>query len=434
MEERLGNLGEGIESASVVEVFVSEGDQITEGQSLIEVESAKAVMPIPATNSGAIKKLHVSVGDEVSVGQVILELEAAEGGQESKGESKKSEQPDEESESSRKESGKSVDKPAPKAAAATAAVLAEPSGPMPPASPTVKRLASQLELDLRRVPSASPGGRIELDDLRRWLNGLIAQASASAGSPAKAEKSTPPVIAFERWGEVRREKMSEIRKAISRHMVESKNSQPHVTQFETVDITDLEALRKKHAPAWKEAGKPLTLTVLAVKALVEALKQHPIFNASVDEAADEIVYKQHYHIGIATDTEHGLLVPIVRDADQKSLAEIAELIPRLAAKARDRKLHPDEMKGGTFTISNQGGIGGGHFTPVINRPEAAILGIGRGALQPAVVDGDIVPRLMLPLTVSYDHRIIDGGAAVRFTLSLIEALLSFDADSLKLSK
>ncbi|MBG86096.1 MAG: branched-chain alpha-keto acid dehydrogenase subunit E2 [Verrucomicrobiales bacterium] len=420
MEERLGNLGEGIESATIVEVFVAEGDQITEGQNLIEVESAKAVMPIPAANAGKITKLLVSTGDEVSVGQVILEFEPTDGAAAPK-------------EAAAPATPAPVAAPQmPVTAPAAAPVLAEPTGPMPTASPTVKRLAAQLQLDLRRVPSASPGGRIELPDLQRWLNHLIALASAPAGTGAST-KPAPVAIPFEKWGPIRREKMTEIRKAISKAMVDSKNSQPHVTQFETVDITDLETLRKKHAKAWKEAGKPLTLTVLAVKAAVAALKEYPIFNASIDETTNEVVYKEYFHVGIAADTEHGLLVPIVRDADKKSLAEIAELIPQLAVKARDRKLHPDEMKGGTFTISNQGGIGGGHFTPVINRPEAGILGIGRGAMQPAVVDGNITPRLLLPLTVSYDHRIIDGGTAVRFTLCLIENLLSTSEDSLKLS-
>ena len=425
MEERLGNLGEGIESATIVEVFVAAGDQITEGQNLIEVESAKAVMPIPAANSGTITKLLVAPGDEVFVGQVILEFEPADGAS--------APQPAAPPAATPAPAPAPVAAPqAPVAVPTSAPVLAEPTGPLPPASPTVKRLAAQLDLDLRRVPSASPGGRVELADLRRWLNHLIALASAPS-EPGQPAKPIAPAIPFEKWGPIRREKMTEIRKAISKAMVDSKNSQPHVTQFETVDITDLEALRKQHSKAWKEAGKPLTLTVLAVKAAVAALKEYPIFNASIDETTNEIVYKDYFHVGIAADTEHGLLVPIVRDADQKSLAEIAELIPQLAVKARDRKLHPDEMKGGTFTISNQGGIGGGHFTPVINRPEAAILGIGRGAMQPAVVNGEITPRLLLPLTVSYDHRIIDGGTAVRFTLCLIENLLSTNADSLKLS-
>lgn len=290
----------------------------------------------------------------------------------------------------------------------------------------MRRIAHQLSLDLRLVPSVSLGGRVELSDLRNWVQSLINAATPASQQPSESSaKPAPKPIAFEQWGPIRRERLSEIRKAISRHMVDSKNSQPHVTQFETIDITDLEALRKSQAPAWKQAGAPLTLTAIAVKACVIALKKHPIFNSSIDESKQEIVYKNYYHIGIATDTEHGLMVPVIRDADKLSLAEIATAIPQLAALARDRKLGKEAMQGGTFTISNQGGIGGSHFTPVINRPESAILGIGRSQWQPAVVNQEIVPRLMLPLTVSYDHRTIDGGKAVRFTLDLIAALTAF---------
>ncbi len=432
MQERLDNLGEGIESGTVVDLLVSEGDEVTEGQTLLEIESEKAVLPIPASQNGVIAKLLVKAGDSVSVGQSILDYEAS-GNETSK--------PNPSASTATSPAAQPAAIPSKQPAAPRPAAAAPPppqpatqdlSGPIPAASPTVKRIAHQLALDLRLVPSASPGGRVELADLRNWIHSLIHTIpTAAEDTPAASPKPAPKQIPFEKWGPIRREKLSEIRKAISRHMVESKNSQPHVTQIESVDITDLEALRKAHAAEWKKAGVPLTLTVLAVKACVTALKKHPIFNASIDETSNEIVFKDYFHIGIAADTEHGLMVPVIKDADQLSLVEIAQAIPDLANQARSRKLGKEAMQGGTFTISNQGGIGGAHFTPVINRPESAILGIGRGAWQAAVVEQEIVPRLMLPLTVSYDHRTIDGGTAVRFTLDLVSALTSYKPEDLQ---
>ena len=424
MQERLENLGEGLDSGTVVELLVKEGDAISVGQTLLEIESEKAVVPIPATHGGTIAQLLVKAGDSVAVGQILLEYSGSEA------------EADNEQPPSISDSTTCSPAPAPPAAptpsrpavpvAPAQAMIQAPTGPQPTASPNVKRIAHQLGLDLRLIPSTSPGGRIELSDLRHWLHTLIASAAQpSAGGSTPGAPARKPPLPFEKWGPIRRERLTEIRKAISRHMVDSKNSQPHVTQFETVDITDLENLRKQHAGKWKEASTPLTLTVLAVRACVAALQKHPIFNASVDETSQEIVYKDYFNIGIATDTEHGLVVPVIKDAHARSLVDIAHAIPKLASQARSRKLSKDDMTGGTFTISNQGGIGGGHFTPVINRPESAILGIGRGQWQAAVIDGEIIPRLMLPLTVSYDHRTIDGGTAVRFILDLIAALKGY---------
>ena len=431
MQERLGNLGEGIDSGTVVELLVATGDTVTRGQTLFEIESEKAVVPIPASQEGTIARLLVNPGDTITVGQAILEYASVGESDSSATDSTASQ---ESTADASQPSPPQDQTPSPiKTAPPPPAKRRKPTGPQPASSPTVKRIAHQLDLDLRLVPTASPGGRVTLADLRHWIHALIHTESESSsenrGPTSDSKKKTFP---FEQWGPIRREPMTEIRKAISRHMRESKNAQPHVTQFESVDITDLEATRKSHAPQWKTAGAPLTLTALSVKACVVALQKHPILNASVDEVSNEIVFKDYYHIGIATDTEHGLMVPVIRDADKLTLEEIARAIPALAAKARQRKLTREEMTGGTFTISNQGGIGGGHFTPVINRPESAILGIGRGTQQAAVVDNTIVPRLILPLTVSYDHRTIDGGTAVRFTLDLIEALRAFTAKDLNL--
>lgn len=429
MQERLGNLGEGLDSGTVVDILVSVGDDVTTGQTLLEIESEKAVVPIPASQGGTIARLLVKPGDQITVGQPILDYAAA-------GDSETPAQAATPSQRSAPESSQTppsnpTTPPRPTPSPVPTVNPRTASGPQPASSPTVKRIAHQLDIDLRLVPTPSPGGRVTLADLRNWIQSLIHSGSEpSTTGPDATSLSKKTAIPFEQWGPTRRERLSEIRKAIGRHMLESKNSQPHVTQFESVDITDLESTRKQQAPEWKKASAPLTLTALAVKACVVALQKHPIFNASMDEINNEIVFKDYYHIGIATDTEHGLMVPVIRDADKLTLEEIARAIPALATKARQRKLAKEEMSGGTFTISNQGGIGGGHFTPVINRPESAILGIGRAKPEAAVVGDTIESRLMLPLTVSYDHRTIDGGTAVRFTLDLIEALKAFTAEEL----
>ena len=226
--------------------------------------------------------------------------------------------------------------------------------------------------------------------------------------------------------------LTPLRQVIARRMWENWNAIPHVTQFDDADFTRLNELRKKYAPAYEKKGAKLTLTPLVLKAIVETLKKHPIFNSSLDEVAQEVVFKEYYHIGIAVDTEQGLIVPVIRDVDKKSVLELAKELEQLAQKARDRKVTADEMKGGTFTISNQGAIGGAHFTPIVNKPEVAILGLGRGALKPVVRDGKVEVRLMTPLGLSYDHRVIDGGAAARFIVDLVKAMEEFEEETVKL--
>ena len=239
-------------------------------------------------------------------------------------------------------------------------------------------------------------------------------------------------IDFSKWGPIERKAVSPLRKVIAERMTENWNTIPHVTQFDEADITGLMALRKKQVPAFEAKGAKLTLTGFAVRALVKVLKQHPVFNSSLDEAAGELVFKNYYHVGLAVDTEAGLIVPVIRDADRKSLFELSQEIEALAAKARDRKVALEELKGGTFTISNQGGIGGAHFTPIVNKPEVAILGLGRGALKAVVREKKVEARLMLPLALSYDHRVIDGGSAARFMVDLVQALEQFPEQEVKL--
>jgi pyruvate dehydrogenase E2 component (dihydrolipoamide acetyltransferase) len=412
---KLPNLGEGADSGSVASVLVQVGDQIEKNQTIIEIESEKALVPVPSPVAGKVIAVKTSEGATISVGQPILEVES---------DGAEAEAPATSADAS----------PAPslRPAAAPVQIAAAPvdhtfdkNAPIPPASPTVRRIARQIGLDLRRVAATGRGGRVEMTDLQAFIQRLSASPASQADTPA-------PIVDFSQWGPVRSEPLTELRKIISQRMVSSKRTAPHVTQFDNVDITDLNALRKEHSAAWKEKGAPLTLTVFAIKAVVETLKKHPNFNASLDEQAGQIVFKDYYHIGIAVDTEAGLMVPTLRDADKLSLFEIASSLTELAVKARERKLTKADMQGGTFTISNQGGIGGAHFTPVINLPESAILGIGRGSVQPAVVDGAIEPRLMMPIAISYDHRTIDGGAAARFTVDLAAAFGQFTADDLKL--
>jgi pyruvate dehydrogenase E2 component (dihydrolipoamide acetyltransferase) len=245
--------------------------------------------------------------------------------------------------------------------------------------------------------------------------------AAEKGAAAQA-------VDFSTWGEISKKPLSHLRKVIGQRLAESWRTVPRVTQFDEADVTALMELRKKYTAAYEAKGARLTLTSFALKAVVAALKKHPIFNASLDEAAEEIVLKEYYHIGIAVDTDAGLLVPVIRDADKKSLLDLSKELADLAEKARARKLSLEEMRGGTFTLSNQGGIGGAHFTPIVNQPEVAILGLGRSVLKPVVRDNQIEPRLMLPIAISYDHRVIDGGAAARFTMDLVGALEGFSEE------
>jgi len=303
------------------------------------------------------------------------------------------------------------------------------------ASPSVRKLARELGINLGKIRGSEAGGRIVLGDVRAYIQRLMkaaarpAPVAASAAAPAKP---IAPSIDFSQWGPVTKSPVTPLRKVIARRMSESWNAVARVTQFDDIDFTRLGELRKQFAAAYEAKGVKLTLTPFVLKAVAETLKKHPIFNSSLDEAANEIVLKSYIHLGIAVDTDQGLMVPVIRNVDQKSLLELAKELESLAARARDRKITADEMKGGTFTISNQGAIGGGHFTPIVNLPEVAILGLGRGALKPVVREGKVEVRLMTPMALSYDHRVIDGGSAARFTVDLLAAFHDFKEATVKL--
>lgn len=417
MDVKLPRLGEGADSGVVVGILVKEGDRIEEGQTIIELENEKAVAPIPASASGVVTKIRVREGDKISVGQAILSVE--DGGAEGKPAKGQMTEPAPKSGKEKPEVVEEKDEHEQGVGAKSEAEVA--------AAPSVRRLARELAIDLTRVRGSEPGGRIVMDDLRTYLQRLqrLAAQPKAPVTPGASPKSPSEQVDFSKWGPITRKPLSQLRRIIGERMVASWTTVPRVTQFDEADITGLMELRKKHQAAYEAQGARLTLTPLAMKAVVAALRKHPLFNASLDEAAGEIVFKEHYHIGMAVDTDAGLLVPVVRDVDKKSLLDVAKEVEELAARARERKLSLDEMKGGTFTISNQGGIGGGHFTPIVNTPEVAILGLGRGALKAVVKEKQIAQRLMLPVAVSYDHRVIDGGAAARFTVDLVKALENF---------
>jgi pyruvate dehydrogenase E2 component (dihydrolipoamide acetyltransferase) len=432
-EFKLPELGEGVTAGTVASVLASVGDTVAANTPIIEIETDKAVAEIPLPFSGKITAIKVKAGDKVTVGQVILIAERTEGAPAKAPAAEAKPEP----------------KPAPKAApAAPAAVKAAPaSSPASPAekrvtgkvlaSPSVRKLARVLGVHLEDVPTADPTGRVSAQDVEAYAaSGASGSAAPSAASarPAAAEaapapvpvRSGPPALSGarsdDRWGTIVREPMSGIRKKTVEHMTHCWTTIPHVTHFEKADITALEQVRQQYAPGIKAQGGSLTVTVFIMKVITEALRRFPKFNASIDLETQEVILKQYYHLGVAVDTPAGLLVPAVRDVDQKSLQDLAMELPAIAKKARDRKLTLEDMSGTTFTISNLGGLGGTGFTPIINAPEVAILGVSRSAIEGVFQNGQLVPRTMLPLSLSYDHRLIDGADAARFMRWVAEAL------------
>jgi pyruvate dehydrogenase E2 component (dihydrolipoamide acetyltransferase) len=427
MDLKLPPLGEGVDSGSVVSILVKEGEQVQKGQGIIELETGKAVAPVPASAAGKVTNIIVAVGDTISVGQPILSLEAGPAP------AKAAVQKPAPAPAPRPSRPAPVQPPAEEE---TAGEVPEPeeetSGPEPASSPTIRRMARELGINLRKIRGSEQGGRIVMADVRAYVERLQRlaappRAPGPAGAPAKP---APEKTDFSKWGPIARRPMTPLRKVIAQRMSESWNAVPRVTQFDEADITSLNDLRKKHADAYEKKGARLTLTTFALKIVAETLKKHPVLNTSLDMAAGEVIYKEYVHIGIAVDTEQGLIVPVLRDADKKDMTTLAKELNEIAVKTRDRKISLEELQGGTFTISNQGGIGGRHFTPIINLPETAILGLGRGVLQAVVRDGKIEPRLILPLALSYDHRVIDGGAAVRFMVDLVKGFETYDEKQL----
>ncbi len=426
MDIRIPQLSEGVNAGTVVSILVKVGDRVERDQTVIELETDKAVAPIPSSEAGVVSKINVKEGDKVAVGHLILSLEGSGAGS-----SAPAAAPAAAPASAPAYAAPSTARvAAPAAPAAGAYQYSSPSGFPPAASPTIRRMAMDLGIDLTRVQGSEAGGRISMGDLRAYvqhlqslLNGPAAHAPAVHAAPAAAPAAAPKVsIDFAKWGPVEKKALTSLRKTIGHRMQESWQTIPHVTQFDEADITDLLALRKKLAPKVEKKGGKLTVTILLLKAVVKALQKHPIFNSSLDEATEELVYKKYFNLGVAVDSEAGLIVPVLKDADKKGIADLSKELGDLAEKTRSRKIAPDDLKGGSFTISNLGGIGGTFFTPIINRPEVAILALGKGVLKPVVKDEKIVARTMLPIGVSYDHRVIDGADGARFIRTLVESI------------
>jgi pyruvate dehydrogenase E2 component (dihydrolipoyllysine-residue acetyltransferase) len=487
-EIKLPILGENVESGVVVNVLVSEGDEVAEGQPVIELETEKATVEVPASASGRVKEIGVKEGETIKVGQVILVLEEGAGvakaeerepkaaakpkeekkarpetkpeeemretaeaqeeevkavaapgrapkaetrakprkeeakprAEEPKREEAKKEATPRREEKAEKEEpprGEIIEpRPAPKPEEAPRPVEARE---LIAAAPSVRRLARELGIDIDEVVGSEPGGRISEEDVRNYARSIILNVTRLRPAAVGVAEPLPD---FSKWGEIERKPMSGVRRKTSERVSEAWRTIPHVTHFDQADITELEELRQRFGKKAEEAGGKLTITAIALKVVASALKVFPQFNASVDATAEEIIYKKYCNIGVAVDTDRGLLVPVIRDADKKNILELSVELTELSEKARGRKITIEEMLGGSFTITNLGGIGGVNFSPIINSPEVAILGVARAARQAVFIDGRIAPRLTLPLALSYDHRLIDGADAARFLRWVAEAL------------
>ena len=439
VEFKLPELGENITEAEVAELLVSEGDQIEAEQNVMELETEKAVVELPCPHAGKVAKVHVAEGATIKVGDVILTIdEGDEADDEAKDEQDSDETTDEQAaEGSREQSKEDDTEPEEKSEqtpkkkkedddtekAAKPQAAAKPiddDKPPPPAGPATRLLAKKLGVDLRLVTGSGPNGRIVPEDVEEFVHDRMTQAASGTGGGF----ASPKLPDFSKFGGVEREKLSKLNRTASDQLTRSWQTIPHVTQHEVADVTDLEAARRQFLSAASKGTPKITMTAIAVKAVAQLLKEFPRFNSSLDANAGELVLKKYVNIGIAVDTEAGLVVPVIRDADEKTLRDVAGEMIELAEKARERKLSMDDMQGATFTITNLGGIGGTQFTPIVNWPEVAILGMSRYQKQPALIDGQLRERLMLPLSLSYDHRVINGADAARFIVRLANILQS----------
>lgn len=426
---KLPDLGEGIHEAEIQDILVAVGDEVAEDQDILVVETDKAAVDIPSPYAGAVEEILVERGDWVEVGDVLITFSG--GDEESADEADEAEAVD----------PKEKEEAPQEAQAEEKAVPDREAGRPTPASPSTRRLARELEIDLRDVPGSGPGGRVTAEDVRAYAEAPPEEKKKEEAPEAKKEArpiavgaaaEAPELPDFAQWGEVERVPVRSVRREIARQMARSWAQVPHVNHEDEVDITKLEQLRQRHKAEVAEAGGSLTLTVFMMKALVTALKAHPRFNASFDARTGEIVLKHYYHIGVAVDTDRGLIVPVIRDVDRKSLTELAIELQDLAERTRAGEAKLPELQGGTFTITNVGALGGTSFAPIINFPDVAIMGMARARWKPVVQthpapDGgeperEIVPRFMLPLVLTFDHRVLDGGDAGRFMQVLIELL------------
>jgi len=437
-EFKLPELGENIDSGDLVRLLISPGVSVAEGQPVMELETDKAVVEVPSSVSGVVREVKVKEGQKIKVGAVIFTLE---GGVVPQAEAPRKHEPVEhvsEQHGARlsfqmamRAEGKTEEQalpPDPPQAAAPQFRMPVQLGKVAgtehrdpaPAAPHVRRLAREIGVDIFSVQGSGPGGRISEDDVKLCAKNTLAAAAASAQAPVGSFVE-PELPDFAKWGKIERVSMRGVRRKTAEHLRQAWNTIPHVTQQDRADITELEQLRAKFAPRAEEAGGKMTVTAIALKVCASALKVFPQFNASIDMTKEEIIYKQYINLGVAVDTDRGLLVPVLREVDKKNIVELAAELTKLSKKAKDRKLTAEEMEGGTFTITNLGGIGGTGFSPIVNHPEVAILGLSRSRMEPEWVNNKFEPRLILPLSLSYDHRLIDGADAARFLRWIAEA-------------
>ncbi|VTU37027.1 Dihydrolipoyllysine-residue acetyltransferase component of pyruvate dehydrogenase complex [Variovorax sp. PBS-H4] len=428
VEVKVPDIGD-FKDVAVIEVLVKPGDTIKEEQSLITVESDKASMEIPSSAAGVLKELKVKVGDKVNVGDLVAILEGSAGGTAPAASAPVS-APAQASASAAAPSAAQASSPAPAAAPAHDPTVA-PSGKLPHASPSVRKFARELGVPLDEVKGSGLKGRITQEDVQNFTRAVMSGAASTKAAGAKAPAGGGealgllpwPKVDFTKFGSVERKDLSRIKKLSGANLHRNWVMIPHVTNNDEADITELEAFRVSTNKENEKSGIKVTMLAFVIKAVVSALKKFPEFNTSLD--GDQLVYKQYFHIGFAADTPNGLVVPVLKDADKKGVLQISQEMGELAKKARDGKLGSADMQGGCFSISSLGGIGGTHFTPIINAPEVAILGLSKSAMKPVWDGKQFVPRLTLPLSLSYDHRVIDGALAARFNAYLGQVLADF---------
>jgi pyruvate dehydrogenase E2 component (dihydrolipoamide acetyltransferase) len=449
-------LGEDIDVATVVEVLVGVGDDVALDQSVLSLETDKAEFEMPSNAAGKVSEVLVAAGDDVRVGQAVLRLDGA--GAEAGESAKSAKSPEGGAVQSAprpvvppkpSEQAPPPERPADEVSSAPAKPAAQPDSASEPepadsepdsgsepgsaapgparssdtsvaAAPAVRRLARELGVDLASVPGSGAGGRVTADDVKAWVRGLLESSKGAAVSGGEAPAA--PLPDFSKYGPVEVRPMSKVRRKTAEQMARAWNRIPHVTHFDAADVTELERLRGQYAKRVEAAGGKLTMTAVILKILASALRKFPKFNASIDVDSASIVYKNYVHLGVAVDTEKGLLVPVIRDVEDKNIVQISLELRELSEKARSRNIRPDQLQGATFTLTNLGGVGGRAFAPLINPPEVAILGVSRARTEAVFTNGAFEPRLMMPLSVSYDHRVIDGADAARFLRWVCEAL------------
>lgn len=428
-EFKLPELSENAKEGTVTSILVKVGDTIAADQNLLEIEAGKATVEIPAPFAGTVSAIQVKEGDTAAVGQVVMIIEQSGGGaapapkaapakEEAKAPAPKAQEPAAAPEAAPAAPAPAPAKkpaPAPVPKASTKSPITAISSAGVPASPSTRQFAREIGIDINEVPGEAPGARITVEDVKRYSRET--RAHGGGGGPISA-----PLPDFTRWGDIEEEPLSNVRAATAQHMAVSWSNIPHVTIHESIDITNIEKLRKSYKAKAEAAGVKLTLTPFLIKILASALKVFPRFNSSLDIENNRLIYKKYVGIGVAIDTERGLLVPVLRDADKLSVMQIAQELGVIADRAKARKIPPDEMVGGSMTLTNIGGIAGSFFTPIVNYPEVAILGVGRGSSQPVLTDGFFQPRQMLPLSLSFDHRVIDGADGARFLRWISDAM------------